>query len=207
MDLCLSTLSTFKARQPGHRVVPTQCPVCRRWPAFAVARQELTTVRPKRKKTPTGSHPDILPGFSVTHRTVTSLRSRTVPSPTARKATVLLKESFLTGVAVAIVCARQLLSWQCPKGHFQDCRLSPTAHGRFLLSGLPPFSRYSLTPNRRLFTLREVYHSVFTVSALSLRYSPLKSFRTPFCCKDSFSDVCIAMVIQSGLLKNLHTYG
>ena len=131
----------------------SQAPCSRR-----LNRQDPATVRPKRKKTPTGSQPDTLPGFSVTHRTVTSLRSRTVPSPTARKATVLLKESFLTGVAVAIVCARQLLSWQCPKGHFQDCRLSPTAHGRFLLSGLPPISRYSLTPNRRLLTLREVFH-------------------------------------------------
>lgn len=160
--------------------MPTQCPVCRRWPAFAVARQELTTVRPKRKKTPTGSHSDILPGFSVTHRTVTSLCSRTVPSPTARKATVLSKESFLTGVAVAIVCARQLLSWQCPKGHFQDCRLSPTAHGRFILSGLPPFLRYSLTPNRRLLTLREVISAVFTVPALLTGIPPSDSFRTTF---------------------------
>ena len=32
----LSSLYAFKARQPGHRVVPTQCPVCRRWEAFAV---------------------------------------------------------------------------------------------------------------------------------------------------------------------------
>ena len=143
-------------------------------------RQDPATVRPKRKKTPTGSHPDILPGFSVTHRTVTSLRSRTVPSPTARKATVLSKESFFTGVAVAIVCARQLLSWQCPKGHFQDCRLSPTAHGRFILSGLPPFSRYSLTPNRRLLTLREVISAVFTVPALLTGIPPSDSFRTTF---------------------------
>jgi len=56
---------------------------------------------------------------------------------------------------MAIVCARPLLSWQCPKGHFQDYRLSPSAQARFIHSGLPLFLRYWFTPHRRLLTLRE----------------------------------------------------
>ena len=130
---------------------------------------------------------------SITHRT--------------RKAKVHLKESFLTGVAMAIVCARPLLSWQCPKGHFLDFRLSPTAHGRFIRSGLPPGSRYLLTPNRRLLTLREVFQSEFTVSALSIGIPSKKSFRTTCCCKDSFGCLCKSRHKSSGSMKNLHTCG
>ena len=193
MDLCLSTLWASKARQPNQRVVPTLCPGCRRLSAFAVNGKSSQPYRPKRKKTPSGSRADILPGFSVNLRTAKSLHSWIAPSPTAHeRRRSIWKSPFLRAlpwqssarqyevVPLFMLSVRPLLSWQCPKGHFLDFRLSPTAHGRFIRSGLPQGSRYLLTPNRRLLTLREIFQSVFTVSALSLRYSPLKSFRIPF---------------------------
>ena len=41
----------------------------------------------------------------------------------------------------------------------------------------PHFSRYSLTPNRRLFTLREVFQSVFTVKENTIPSFDLSTYR------------------------------
>ena len=123
--------------------------------------------RPKRKKTSTGSHPDTLPGFSVTSRTATSLRSRTVPSPPHTQLKFPSKRVLFNRRCrgnrpsdnISCCLPNHYFHGNALNDTFKGISTAPDAHGRFLRSCLPPISRYSLTPNRRSFTLREDFFS------------------------------------------------
>ena len=133
------TLSTFKARHDSQRACARHI-VCRAAgvgdmsDCFAAYIPQAPCSRRPTAKTPppygqSGRNPrqEVVPtscrGFLFpAHGDIPTLLDHTNPPHTQLKFPT--KESFLTGVAMAIVCARPLLSWQCPKGHIQgnfDC--------------------------------------------------------------------------------------
>ena len=81
MGVCLSNLSTFKARQSVHRVVPTQWPVCRRWAAFAVPSRAVHRTgqrgrNPRQEVVPTSCRGFLFPA----HGDIPTLLDRTIPT-------------------------------------------------------------------------------------------------------------------------------